>query len=64
MPLLGEFHTLKCVENCIGMYLSAGAQSEIFNGREGFVKLGHFSKHFVKNSKKKAPQGKFRSSFS
>ena len=38
---------------------STGAQSEIFVGREGFVKLGHFDKHFVKNSRKKiAPQGK------
>ena len=27
----------------------AGAQPEIFQGREGFVKLGHFDKHFVKH---------------
>ena len=34
-----------------------GAQPEIFQGRGGFVKLGHFDKLFVKNQKK-APQGK------
>ena len=28
-------------------------QREIFQGRGGFVKLGHFDKHFVKNSIKK-----------
>ena len=32
----------------------AGAQSEIFQGREGFGELGHFDKHFVKNLRKKA----------
>ena len=38
---------------------TAGAQPEIFQGREGFVELGHSDKHFVKRSKKKkAPQGK------
>ena len=35
-----------------------GAQPEIFQGRWGFVKLGHFDKHFIKKSRKKAPQGK------
>ena len=34
-----------------------GAQPEIFQGRESFVKLGHFDKHFIKKSRKKAPQG-------
>ena len=29
----------------------AGAQPEIFQGREGSVELGHFDKHFVKNSR-------------
>ena len=33
-------------------------QLEIFQGRGGFVKLGHFDKHFVKNSRKKGPAGK------
>ena len=35
-----------------------GAQPEIFQGRGGFVKLGHFDKHFFKNSRRKALQGK------
>ena len=35
-----------------------GAQPEIFQGRGGFVKLRHFDKHFVKNSRKKGPAGK------
>ena len=35
----------------------AGAQPEIFQGREDFVELGHFDKHFVKHTRKKAPQG-------
>ena len=35
-----------------------GAQPEIFQDRGGFVKLGHFGKHFIKKSRKKAPQGK------
>ena len=35
-----------------------GAQPEIFQGRRGFVKLGHFDKHFIKKSRKKASQGK------
>ena len=37
---------------------SAGTQPEIFQGRGGFVKLGHFDKHFIKKSRKKTPQGK------
>ena len=36
----------------------AGEQPEIFQGRGGFVKLGHFDKYFNKKSRKKAPQGK------
>ena len=36
----------------------AGAQPEIFQGRWGLVGLGHFYKRFVKNTRKKAPQGK------
>ena len=34
-------------------YVYTGAQSEIFQGRGGLVGLGHFYKHFVKNTKKK-----------
>ena len=30
----------------------------IFQGRGGFMKLGHFNKYFIKKSRKKAPQGK------
>ena len=32
---------------------SAGAQPESFQGMEGFVELGHFDKHFIKNARKK-----------
>ena len=31
----------------------SGAQPEIFQGRGGFVELGHFDKLFVKNTKRK-----------
>ena len=30
----------------------SGAQPEIFQGRGGFVELGHFNKYFVKNMEK------------
>ena len=36
----------------------AGAQPEIFQGKGGFVELGHCDKHFVKNTQKKGPAGK------
>ena len=29
-----------------------------FQGRGGFVELGHFDKHFVKNARKKGPARK------
>ena len=38
--------------------MPAGAQPEIFQGRGGFVELGHFGKLFVKNTQKKDPAGK------
>ena len=38
---------------------TTGAQPDLFQGRGGFVKLGRFDEHFVKKSRKKAPQGKF-----
>ena len=41
----------------------AGAQLEVFQGRGGFLKLGHFDKHFVKNSRKKGPVGKLSELF-
>ena len=34
----------------------AGMQPEIFQGRGGFVKLGHVDKYFIKKSRKNAPQ--------
>ena len=40
------------------MYCYTGAQPEIFQGRGGFVKLGHFHKRSVINSGKKGPAGK------
>ena len=36
--------------------LSAGAQLKTFQDRGSFVEIGHFDKHFVKNTKK-TPQG-------
>ena len=38
--------------------MAQGSQPEIFQGRGGFVKLGHFNKHFVKNTRKKGAAGK------
>ena len=38
--------------------LKAGVQSDTFQGRGGFVKLGHFDKHFIKKSRKKSLRGK------
>ena len=32
---------------------SSGTQPDIFQGRGGFVELGHFDKLFVKNTKKR-----------
>ena len=39
-------------------YPFTSAQPEIFQGRGGLVKLGHFNKYFIKKLRKKAPQGK------
>ena len=36
----------------------SGAQPEIFQGRGGFVELGHSDKLFVKSTQKKGPAGK------
>ena len=36
----------------------AGMQPELFQGRGSFVVLGHFDKHFFKNTQKKDPAGK------
>ena len=40
----------------LGVFL-AGAQLEIFQGRGGFMELGHVNKLFVKYTRKKTPQG-------
>ena len=32
----------------ITVIIAADAQPEIFQGRGGFMKLGHFDKHFLK----------------
>ena len=37
-------------------HIYAGAQPEIVQGRGGFLKLGHFNKHFLKKSRKKLQQ--------
>ena len=37
--------------------IQAGAQRDIFQGRGGFVELGHFDKSFIKNTIKKCPVG-------
>ena len=44
--------------------MNTGAQPEIFQGRGGLVELGHFDKHFVKNTKKKGSAGKYLGVFS
>ena len=33
--------------------------ANIFQDRGGFVELGHFDKHFVKNTRKKGPRETF-----
>ena len=48
----------QCKTSC-----TSGAQPEFFQDRVGFVKLGHFDKHFVKNSRKKGPAGKISEFF-
>ena len=48
-----------------GAYIqTAGAQPEIFQGRGGFVKLGHFDKHFIKNSRTRGHAGEHFGVFS
>ena len=39
--------------------LFPGAQPEIVQGREGFMKLRHFDKHFVENSRKRSRRENF-----
>ena len=49
--------------SCSSYIHITGAQPEMFQGRGGFVKLGHFDKHFVKNLIKKGPTGKISEFF-
>ena len=45
--------------------LREGTQPELFQGRGGFMELGHFDKHLIKKTRKKGPAGKdFRLFFS
>ena len=44
--------------------MSACTQPENFQGKGGFMGLGHFNKHFVKNTRKKDPTGKHFGVFS
>ena len=44
--------------------LTSGAQPETFQGRGGFVKLGHFDEHFIKKSRKKAQEVRILEFFS
>ena len=46
------------------LHIAPGAQPEIFQGRGGLVRLGHFYKHFIKNTRKKGPAGKSLGVFS
>ena len=50
--------SLFCLGDRTVLFSHAGAQPEIFQGSGGFIKLGHFDKHFVKNTQKKGPAGK------
>ena len=47
----------------IEIYIHAGTQPAIFQGRRGLVELGHFYKHFVENTRKKGPARKIREFF-
>ena len=53
-----------CFLALVIIFLFTGAQLEIFQGRGGFVKLGHFDKQFIKKSRKKAPHMKNSGVFS
>ena len=38
--------------------ITSGAQPDLSQGTGGLVGLGHFYKHFLKNTRKKGPAGK------
>ena len=46
------------------VYMIRGAHPEIFQGSGGFMELGHFDKHFSKNTKLEIPAGKIFRAFS
>ena len=63
------FRTLSNISDGMFCKKNAGAQPEIVQGREGegggeVVELGHFNKHFVKNTRKRGPTGKHLRFFS
>ena len=51
-------HISLLLGTCYMLFTHAGAQPEIFWDRGGLMELGHFDKHFVKNTRKKGPAGK------
>ena len=54
-----DFKIIEITTKSAGQFQSnAGAQPEIFQGKGGLVGLGHFCKHFVKNTRKKGHAGK------
>ena len=56
-------NTLNC--SCqLKQPLISGAQPDVFQGREDFVKLVHFDKDFLKNSRRKNPAGENSGVFS
>ena len=46
------------------LWYTPGAQPKIFQGRGGFVELGHFDNLFVKNTRKKGSSVKNFGAFS
>ena len=54
----GNHISLLFVTWTLVLFLHAGAQPEFFQGRGGFVELGHFDKYFVNNTRKKGPARK------
>ena len=44
--------------------ITSGKQPRMFQGRGGFVGLGHFYKHFVRNTREKCSTGKNMDVFS
>ena len=53
--MLGFWLTLFAIK----VHSCTGVQPENFQGRGGLKGLGHLYKHFVTNTRKKGPNGKF-----